>query len=332
MVTIKEVAKLADLSVSTVSRFLNNHPYVSDDKRERILKAMKELDYTPNPVATQLRTKKSNMIGILVSRMTNPYFSYLVNAIEIEAKSQGYFVLIMQTYDDNEEELRALELLKSNVISGLIMCSIESDASVIDPYEKYGPIVLCNETLSDSKLPQVNTNQEEASYEATKYLIEDGHENIAFCTGGSLDNGSHGEVRIRGFERALAESELIIRKEWIFSSKHTIDDGREVAKDIMKLDQNNRPSAVFANSDEVASGIIDYLKNRGKTVPDDLAVVGFDNQPISSMITTPITTVAQPVDALGETAIKLLIAKLKDEEYEVDYSKLKLEFIKRESA
>ena len=123
MATIKDVAKKAGLSVSTVSRYLNDHPYISDEKKKRIKAAMDELNYSPSMVATQLRSKKGTMIGILVSRITNPFFSYLVDSIEKNSKLLGYNVLVMQTYDDPAAELKMLEMLKQRVITGLIMCS-----------------------------------------------------------------------------------------------------------------------------------------------------------------------------------------------------------------
>ncbi|MEL5941129.1 LacI family DNA-binding transcriptional regulator, partial [Tetragenococcus halophilus] len=166
MATIKDVASKANLSVSTVSRYLNHHPYISDDKKQRIKAAMKELDYTPSSIATQLRSKKGNTIGILVSRITNPFFSYLVDAIEKEAKKNHYNVLIMQTYDDEKSEMNMLELLKQQVVSGLIMCSVEGDPVTIQSYQEFGPIVLCNETMRGSLVPTVVTDQKSAVYDA----------------------------------------------------------------------------------------------------------------------------------------------------------------------
>lgn len=199
MATIKEVAKLAGLSVSTVSRYLNNHPYISEDKKNRIKEAMEELDYVPSSIATQLRSNKNNAIGVLVSRITNPFFSNLVDSIERNCKNLGYKVLIMQTYDDDKAELDMLNLLKQQVISGIIMCSIEGDISRIVSFQKYGHIVLCNEREPNGDIPQIYTNQESMSYEATQYLIDNGYRKIAYCTGGNLVIGSHGSYRTTGF-------------------------------------------------------------------------------------------------------------------------------------
>ncbi|MDN6508693.1 MAG: LacI family transcriptional regulator [Tetragenococcus halophilus] len=332
MATIKDVASKANLSVSTVSRYLNHHPYISDDKKQRIKAAMKELDYTPSSIATQLRSKKGNTIGILVSRITNPFFSYLVDAIEKEAKKNHYNVLIMQTYDDKKSEMNMLELLKQQVVSGLIMCSVEGDPATIQSYQEFGPIVLCNETMRGSLVPTVVTDQKSAVYDAMIYLADKGYQQIAYCTGGTLTNEGHGRSRTEGFEQALLEKQLPFKRDWIFRQVHTSQDGNDVADKIFNLPKGKRPEAIFTNSDEVAIGVMESMLQRGYKIPQDLAIIGFDNQPATSMLTVPLTTIAQPVAALGTEATNLLLAKIEDSSYEVDQSKLKLSLIKRKSA
>lgn len=332
MATIKDVAKKAGLSVSTVSRYLNDHPYISDEKKKRIKDAMDELNYSPSMVATQLRSKKGTMIGILVSRITNPFFSYLVDSIEKNSKLLGYNVLVMQTYDDPAAELKMLELLKQQVITGLIMCSVEGNPDVIETYQEYGPIVFCNERIPGSTIPQVYTDQEQATFEATNYLIGKGYKKIAYCTGGSLTKGGHGNARTAGFEKALLESRLPMKKDWIFKEVHTIADGHRIAENLLSLPESNHPDAIFTGSDEVASGILQKFLEAGKKVPEDLAIMGFDNQPFTAMLAVKLTTIAQPVDALGREATKVLVAQIEETAYQIDTTDLKLELIKRESA
>lgn len=332
MATIKDVAKLAGLSVSTVSRFLNNHPYISEDKRQRIKQAMTELNYAPSSVATQLRSKKGTMIGILVSRITNPFFSYLVDAIEKEAKKFDYNVLVMQTYDDADAEIRMLELLKQQVVAGIIMCSVEGEASVIESYCSFGPIVLCNERIPSSSIPQVFTDQKLASYEATCYLIQQGYQKIAYCTGGSLTKGGHGNERTQGFETAISQHHYPMKTDWVFKQVHTIADGHLVGEKLLSLPEKNRPDAIFTSSDEVASGILAAYLKAGKKIPEDLAIIGFDNQPFTELLAVPLTTIAQPVEKLGQEATKYMVAQLHQEKYQIETKALKLSLIKRESA
>lgn len=330
--TIKDVAKHAGISVSTVSRYLNDHPYISEEKRNKIKEAMDELNYTPSIVATQLRSKKGMMIGILVSRITNPFFSYLFDSIERQAKLNGYNVLMMQTYDDKYAEINMLEMLKQHVISGLIMCSVESEPDVIEAYQEYGPIVSCNEFLQSKTIPQITTDQEKAAYEAIRYLVDVGYKKIAYCTGGDLTKSGHGSERTRGVERALTESNRAVKKEWLFKQVHSLNDGRQVAEEILKLSDDNRPDAIFANSDEVASGIIECMSEHGKKVPEFLAVMGFDDQPFSALLKVPLTTISQPVEALGREATKVMVSLLEGDHYTIDQKSLTLKLIKRESA
>lgn len=331
MATIKDVAKRADLSVSTVSRYLNNHPYISDEKKERIQKAMDELNYVPSAIATQLRSKKCTTIGVLISRITNPFFSYLVDAIEKQAKEHGYQLLIMQTYDDPKAELKMLEYLKQQVIAGLIMTAVESEPQVLNSYAEYGPIVLCNEKLEGTTIPSISTDQEGISYNATNYLVKRGYKKIAYCTGGSLTVGGHGQLRTRGFERSLSDNNLIIKANWIFKQVHTMVDGKEIAKKILKLPETQRPDAVFTGSDEIAMGIIQEILTQGCNVPQDLAVLGFDNQPSTSLIAVPLTTIAQPTTALGIESTKLMVSLIEGTSYKVKKESLILTLIERQS-
>ncbi|WP_207942471.1 hypothetical protein DOK78_000896 [Enterococcus sp. DIV2402] len=331
MATIKDVAKRANLSVSTVSRYLNNHPYVSEERKKRIKEAMEELNYTPSSIATQLRSKKGTMVGILVSRITNPFFSYLVDAIEKQAKQQGYNVLIMQTYDDQTAEMKMLEMLKQQVITGLIMCSVEGDFKVIESYQEHGPIVFCNEKISEANIPSVVTNQSQATYEAIQFLIQKGYHKIAYCTGGTLTTKGHGKERTQGFERALLENSLPFKKEWVFQQVHTIADGRKVAQQLITLPKEQRPDAIFTNSDEVAMGVLESFKDGGYNIPEDIAIMGFDNQPVTSLLSVPLTTIEQPVEALGVEATKLLISLIEATNYQIDQSQLQLSLIQRAS-
>lgn len=332
MATIKDVAKKAGLSVTTVSRFLNNHPYISDEKKQRIELAMQALDYVPNAIAVSLRANKTFTIGVLVSRITNPFFAYLVDTIEREAKSHGYTVFIVQTYDDSYAELSLLERLKQKQLDGLIMCSVESSPETLNYYHQFGTIVLCNESFPDVNIPQISTNQAEITYQAIRYLVQQGAKKIAYCTGGLFRGNSHGSSRNQGFKQAMAEANLPIFPELIFRQVHTIADGKQVATQLLTLPDADFPDAIFAGSDEVASGLISVFTQAKRSVPQNLRIIGFDNQPFAEMLSVPLTTIAQPVEALGQEAVRLLMANLNGKVYQVDQSRLNLTLVLRQSA
>lgn len=332
MATIKDVANHAGLSVTTVSRYLNNHPYISDDKKAKIKDAMSELDYMPNSSATQLRANKTFTIGVIVSRITNPFFSYLIDAIDKVVKQTPYHTLIMQSYDDVDEELRLLDMLKQKNIDGIIMASLENDVSVIKQYQKYGQIVLIGDkSLAHSNIPTIGTEQEQATYHAIQFLLNKGYMDIAYCTGGHFSKTKHGSSRDKGYIKALEDNHIELNTERIYTNIHTIDDGKHIASTVIAMSQKSRPSAIFAGSDEVAAGIIQTFEANGLNVPIDVAVMGYDDQPFSSMISVPITTVAQPVEAIGQEATHLLMSLLEGKKYDIDIDKLKLKIVERAS-
>nr|WP_306301383.1 LacI family DNA-binding transcriptional regulator [Thalassobacillus sp. C254] len=212
MATILDVAKLSGLSKTTVSRVINNHPYVSDEKREKVLKAMKELGYIPNPSARRLRGQLTTTIGVIVPRIVNPFFAHLVNSIEQAAYTKGYQVLIGQSYEDKEKELAFLNLLKTKQVDGIIMTSTENDWKIIEPYNEYGPIMLCNDYVNQGTSPMIRLDQSKGAYIGVKHLIERGHHKIAYCTGGLFDEQGKGKDRNQGFQKALNEAGIKINQ------------------------------------------------------------------------------------------------------------------------
>lgn len=332
MATIKDVAEKAGLSVTTVSRFLNNHPYISDDKKEKILAAMKALDYEPSTVAQQMRGVKTHRIGVLISRITNPFFASLVDALEVTARKNGYSVLIVQNHDSAGEEKNCLDLLKKKIIDGLILCAVESNKNVLEKYQQYGPILLCNTSLEATSLPVVKVDDRRATYNAVTYLINKGYKNIAYSTGGTFGQKGHGSRRNQGFIDAMQAGKLDVDPELIFRQMHTYKDGQGLAAKMLQMKASARPDAIFAGSDEVACGLIAGLTAGGVNVPADLAVVGFDNLPVAEMINVPLTTVSQPIEQLGRISVERLLALIAGTRYQYDEQNLQSELIIRASA
>ncbi|MGM7723204.1 LacI family DNA-binding transcriptional regulator [Metabacillus sp. Hm71] len=329
MATISDVAKLSGLSKTTVSRVINNHPYVSDKKKELVLNAMKELGYTPNPSARRLRGQLTTTIGVIVPKIVNPFFSYLVNSIEQAAYKRGYQVLIGQSYEDKEKELAFLNLLKTKQVDGIIMTSIENDWEMIESYNQYGPILLCNDYVNQSVVPMIRLDQTKGAYLGTRHLIERGHQKIAYCTGGLFDEQGKGKDRNQGFQKALDEAGIKINPKWIFIDQHTIKDGKQVIKQILEM--KDRPSAIFTGSDQVAAGIMIEAKEQRLSIPSDLAIIGFDDQPIAEILDPKLTTIRQPVDQMGEKSIEVMLEMLDNPEIEIKNYELPIELIIRQS-
>ena len=308
MPNINDVVRLSGVSKSTVSRVLNNYPHIAPEKRERVLKVMAEIGYIPNISAQKLRGQAGTTIGVIVPRIVNPFFSYLVESIEKEGYKRGYQTIIFQSHEDSERELDFLNLLKHKQVDGAIMTAYENDWDTIKQFMEYGPIVMCNEYITDSIVPMVRVDQFAASRDGVKHLIEQGHKKIAYCTGGLFNEDGKYKDRNHGYQRALQEAGIDINPNWILIKRHTIEDGRKVLHQI--LDMKDRPTAVFTGSDEVAAGIIMEARNEGIAIPDELAVIGFDDQPLAQLLTPELTTIKQPVSEMGFTAMDLLIKRL----------------------
>lgn len=330
MATIKDVARKAGLSISTVSRYLNHHPYISEEKKNKIQQAMNELDYVPNSVATQLRSNKSYIIGIIVPRITNPYFAYLIDAIDKEIKHTPYHTLIMQTYNNKDEELRLLNMFKQRQVAGVIMGALENDIEVLEDFTKYGPIILsADKSMHSDKVNMIHTNQRQTTYDAIQYLINKGYHDIAYCTDNNYFDHCYKKPRNVGFRDAMEDNGLDIKEEWIFNNIHTIEDGERVGE--MLLEQKALPDAVFTGSDEVALGLIHFMTRHHIDVPNQIAIMGYDNQPMSSLLQIPLSTVNQPVNEIGKQSIACLLSILEDTEFNGDEDSLKLNIVERQS-
>lgn len=329
MATISDVAKLTGLSKATISRVLNNHSYVSKEKRELVLEAMKQLGYTPNPSARRLRGQLTTTIGVIVPRIINPFFSYLVNAIEKTAYQKGYQVIISQSNEDKQKELAFLNLLKTKQVDGIIMTSIENDWKAIEPFLEYGPIVLCNEYILDANVPIIRLNQQKGAYIGVKHLIERGHTKIAYCTGGLFAEHGKDKDRNTGFQKALNEANITVNPQWIFLNQHSIEDGKQVMQQILEMSE--RPTAIFTGSDEIAAGMMIEAKKNGLSIPEDIAIIGFDDQPLAEMLEPQLTTIRQPVDKMGELSMNVIIDILDNTQAIKNSYELPIELIVRKT-
>ncbi|MFC7370066.1 LacI family DNA-binding transcriptional regulator [Fictibacillus iocasae] len=305
MATIQDVAKLAGLSRTTVSRVINDHPYVAEEKKRLVTKAMEELNYVPNSSAQRLRKQATETIAVYVPRITNPFFSQLVESMENAAAQKGYQLILCQTRYKKKQELFYLELLRTKQVDGLVLTSIENNWDDIKPYLAYGPIVLCNEYSDEAEVPVIHLDQVEGGYIGTKHLISQGYKRIGYCSGNHKSSRVAGDRRI-GYLKAMKEAGLPVYPEWYYDSAYSVSDGMRIFSIIES--QDNKPDSVFTGSDEVAAGIAKAAKKAGWRVPDDLAIIGFDNQPLAELM--DLTTVEQPIDTIGRLAMEKMIEEI----------------------
>lgn len=308
MPTIDEIAKKSGVSRSTVSRVLNHHPYVSETKRSAVLQAIQELNYIPNAIARQLRSKSTRIIAILVPHAQHPFFSQLIRSISQTLMEKGYKSSIVQTFYRKDIELETLELLKCKEIDGMILTSLENEWEDIEAFLDYGPIILCNEYEEKAQIPIFCYDEYEAAYKAVNHLINQNHEKVGFCF--DVGHSKAQQLRRKGYIDALQEAKLPVKEEWMFEGAMSIEDGFRIFQQIVSL--NHRPTAVFTGNDQVAAGMIKAATNHGWMVPRDLAVLGYDNQSICEVTTPTITTIAIPIMEVGMEAAASMVECLID--------------------
>ncbi|PZD95564.1 LacI family DNA-binding transcriptional regulator [Paenibacillus sambharensis] len=323
MSNITEIARRARVSRTTVSRVLNNHPYVKQDKREAVLKAMQDLNYVPNLNAVNLSRGKTNVIGVIVPTINHPFFSNLIEGIGRGCYKHHYRMLVHQSNYDPGHEIEFFNMLKYKLIDGLILGSSMLSGPVLDELSHYGSVVSC-EASGSRLITKVLVNHESGIRMAVEHLRSKGHRRIGLCIGNPASG--IGISRKKAFSALLEAYGLEWRDDWYYEGKYSIEDGSAVAASI--AGQSLAPSAMVVGSDYVAAGLIKEAARQGIKVPEELAVIGFDNQPIAQVM--DLTTIQQPIVQMGETAAAALHLMLTEAERPSDQT-LELELIVRQS-
>lgn len=326
MTPIQEVAKRANVSVATISRVLNNSPNVKNETRERVMNAIKELNYSPNLSGRILRRNETKIVLVLLPTISNPFYSKAVTGIRHAADKLGYLILICNTESDVKKEMEYLDLLRYKQADGAIMMSKESDIGKLEEIGASHPIVQCFEYRKSDMLSYVSVDNEQAAYEAVKYLIGLGHRRIGLV--GCDTQYPSAEQRESGYKKALHEANIELDTDLIIRGDYGFRSGFNCAGKLME----HKPTAIFAISDMQAIGVIKALKGMGLSVPEDISVVGFDNVTFSEIYDPGITTVSQPTYKMGSKAMNILIDELKGGSKTPQQIIMKHELIIRDSA
>ncbi|WP_435922804.1 LacI family DNA-binding transcriptional regulator [Paenibacillus sp. DYY-L-2] len=305
MANIKEIARAAGVSVATVSRVLNGHPYVSEAKRRAVEKAMEQLQYARNMNAVHLIKGTTETVGVILPQINYAYFAQLMEGIAEGALRHNYQLMLCQTGYRPEEEMKVLRMLRNKQIDGVIICSRSLPLNQIGSYAEYGPIVLC-EDAGDLPLSSVFFDHYAAFRKAILYLWKKGHRDIGFTL--NRKNSQNSLRRRNAYKDTLRELGGRGREEWMLDGCTEIRDGRVIADWLLGM--NERPSALLINGDEVAAGCLVAARERGLRIPDDIAIVGFDNQPISEMF--GITTIDNRLSDIGIRAFEAVYEQIRD--------------------
>lgn len=297
MATIRDVAKLAGVSVATVSRVLNNQGYVHEDTRKRVERAIEQLNYKPNAVARSLYKKTSKSIGLIIPDITNPFFPQLVRAVEETMNEAGYTVLLFNSDEELERELNIIDLMVTKYVDGIIIVSNTikyehlKDLSI--------PIVALDRIVNEA-IPSVSVDNYEGAREAVRLLIRKGCRKIAHLRG--PENIFTAEERLRGY---IDEMESQGLSHFVYSGNYEL---KTSMLETMKLiSENPGIDGIFAGNDVMAVGAVKAITRLGIKIPDQLKIIGFDGIELGTAITPELTTMQQPIIQLGKKSSELLL-------------------------
>lgn len=310
--TIRDVAKLANVSVATVSRVLNGTAKVNEETKNAVLKAQKELDFHLNSFARTLATKESNTIGVLVSDISDPFFALMIKACDQTARSFKKGLIITQGFYDEKKEVEAIENLLSHQCCGIIAHLLAmSDEKLSSYMKKYPYIVLINRRLKGFEDRCVNIDNISAMKALTEYLVGLGHKKFVYID--SEFDIADAKERLEGFLQTLNNHSLSIDDKYILKTKPYSENAVKTANTLIEMGID-KFSAIVCYNDSIAMSIINVFLNHGIKIPEDVSVTGFDDLFFASVIYPSLTTVQNPIEKMGQEAVKLSFARFKKDE------------------
>lgn len=307
MPTIHDVAKHAGVAPITVSRVINNSGYFSEEIRERVEKAVAELGYVPNMLARSLRSKRTNTLALILTDITNPFFTTLARGVEDTASEAGFTVIFCNTDESEAKEASYLQVLLQKQVDGFLLVPAQSKQGAIDLIHHHGePVVVLDRRVPAENVDIVRCDSEGGACELIELLIGLGHRQIAVLSGPR--GVSTAEDRVAGYRRALANGDIAVDDNYIFFGEFNQEGGYEMTRRALAL--YPRPTALFAANNFIAIGAMKAIQDAGLEVPVDIALVGFDDLP-PAMVSFPFfTVVSQPAYEMGKRATQLLLERL----------------------
>ncbi|AJS57665.1 LacI family DNA-binding transcriptional regulator [Paenibacillus sp. IHBB 10380] len=323
MVSIKDVAKHAGVSVATVSRVLNDKGYVGEETRKRVEKSIKEFNYKPNEVARSLFKKHSNTIGLIVPDIMNPFFPELARAVEDTATKLGYNIILCNSDGNREKEQAYLDVLQQKYVNGIIVSSNTLTAGQIEKLNI--PVVSIDREISKG-LPTIVVENKKGSIVATRYLKSKGCRRIGHIRGTRAVVNA--EERCEGYKEVVGK-EPWFSESYIVNGNYDMQSSIEATIELLSL--HPEIDGIFAANDIMAIGAIKAAHQLGKKVPEDIAIIGFDGISLSRATIPELTTIVQPIYELGEIATKMLVSLMEQQPLEKTYFILDVELIERNS-
>jgi len=329
--SLEDVARRANVSVSTVSRTITGSGRISEETRELVHRVMRELGYKPNRVARRLRAQggKRHLIGLIIPDIQNSFFADIARGVEDVAYKNDFAVMLCNYDEDPRKEQFYLDVMLAESVDGIILPpSHEEDADVLRVQRSGVPIVCVDRSLSDPSIDKVEVDNERGAFDAVTHLLQKGHRRIGLISG-PLDS-STGRARLEGYRRAYKNAGLPLVENLVGFGNYKQDSGREVARTLLGLAQP--PTAIFACNNQMLVGAIQEASDRGLRIPEQIALVGFDDVPLAAVFNPPLTVVRQPAYEVGQKAAELLLRRLNEPQAEFIRLSLSPELIVRGSS
>jgi LacI family transcriptional regulator len=307
MTTIREVAKLAGVAPITVSRVINNSGYISEETRQKVAAAVAELGYVPNSLSQSLRWKQTGMLALVLTDVTNPFWTTVARGVEDAASEAGYHVILCNTDESPVKQEEYLTALLQKRVDGILLVPALDKLDDIQRAQALNvPLVVLDRRLAQPVVDAVRCDSEDGAYRLTRLLLERGHRRIALLTG--AEHVATASDRVDGYRRALRAAGIAEEGEIVIHGGFSLESGLAMAQQALALDP--RPTAIFAANNFIALGLLKTLRAASLRVPEDISVVGFDDLPSSLLIDPFLTVAAQPAYEMGAQATKLLIKRL----------------------
>ena len=309
MATIKDVAKRANVSTTTVSHVINKTRFVAEETRNAVWAAIKELHYSPSAVARSLKVNHTKSIGLLATSSEAAYFAEIIEAVEKSCFQKGYTLILGNAWNDPEKQRAYLSMMAQKRVDGLLVMCSEYPESVLSMLEEYRHIPMVVMDWGEAKADftdSVVDNAFEGGYIAGRYLIERGHRDIGVIPGPLERNTGAG--RLAGFMKAMEEAKISVPENWIVQGDFEPESGYRAMQQI--LGQHPRPTAIFCGGDIMAMGAICAAEEMGLRVPQDVSLIGYDNVRNARYFSPALTTIHQPKDSLGEAAFNMLLDRI----------------------
>ncbi|MBA7630667.1 Ribose operon repressor [subsurface metagenome] len=326
--TIKDVANLAGVHPSTVSRVINDDSRISEKTKNKVLLIIKKLGYTPNAIARGLKTKRTHTLGMLIPDITNPFFAEIARGVEDAANKNNFNVILCNTDDKLKKERTYLEILRGKRVDGLILGTAHiRDKSILELEKKKFPYILVSRNIEGLDKNCVIVDDVAGGIIVTEYLIKLGHRRIAHITGPLTVRAAIN--RLEGYKFALEKHQIEYKEELAEEGDFRINGGYQAMKKFLKL--SKPPTAIFAANDLLALGAIQAIQKKKYHIPEDFCIIGFDDIRLASFVYPPLTTIRQPMLEMGALAVKMLLKIIEEGEFNQKKEVLVPKLIIRES-